>query len=57
MLKGIEINLKDNYSNMISLKRKDQLKSKEDVTVSEAFELYMLKNFHNIRIKFIIRKY
>ena len=50
MLKGIEKNLKDNYEQMTSLKRKDQLKSKDDVTVSEAFELYMLKNFHNIKL-------
>ena len=48
MLKGIEKNLKDNYSQTISLKKKDQLKTKEDVPVAEAFELYMLKNFHNI---------
>ena len=43
MLKGIEKNLKDNYNQKIQLKRKDQLKNKEDVSVSEAFELYMLK--------------
>ena len=33
-----------------NLKRKDQLKTKEDVPVSEAFELYMLKHFHNIKL-------
>ena len=50
MLKGIEKNLKDNYCNhMINSKRKDQLKTKEDVPVTEAFELYMLKNFHKHR--------
>ena len=49
MLKGIEKNFRDNYSNLLSLKRKDQLKTKEDVTVTEAFELYMLKNFHKIK--------
>ena len=37
MLKGIEKNLKDNYSQMLYLKRKDQLKTREDVSVSEAF--------------------
>ena len=31
-------------------KRKDQLKTKEDVPVIEAFELYMLKNFHEIKL-------
>ena len=50
MLKGISKNLRENYINKISLKRKDQLKSKEDVNISEAFELYMLKNFFNIHL-------
>ena len=30
------------------LSKKDQLNSKEDVSVNEAFELYMLKNFYKI---------
>jgi len=50
MLKGIKKNLKENYDQIISLKRKDQLKTKEDVPVIEAFELYMLKKFHNIKL-------
>ena len=50
MLKGIEKNFKENYSQIISDKRKDQLKTKEDVAVTEAFELYMLKNFHNVKL-------
>ena len=50
MLKGIEKNFNQNYSQIISLKRKDQLKTKEDVPVVEAFELYMLKNFHHIKL-------
>ena len=50
MLKGIEKNFNFNYSQIISLKRKDQLKTKEDVSVTEAFELYMLKNFHKIKL-------
>jgi len=50
MLKGIEKNLKENYNQIISLKRKDQLKSRDDVPVLEAFELYMLKKFHNIKL-------
>ena len=50
MLKGIEKNLSENYIRKINLKRKDQLKSKEDVPISEAFELYMLKKFHKIRL-------
>ena len=56
MLKGIKTNLNNNYNQVISLKRKDQLKSKDDVTVSEAFELYMLKNFHNIELNPLTNK-
>jgi len=50
MLKGIEKNLQQNYSHIIYNKRKDQLKTREDVPVTEAFELYMLKNFHQIKL-------
>ena len=50
MLKGIEKNFQENYSHIINTKRKDQLKTKEDVPVTEAFELYMLKNFHQIKL-------
>ena len=50
MLKGIEKNFQENYTQMINSKRKDQIKTKEDVPVTEAFELYMLKNFHNINL-------
>ena len=50
MLKGIKKNLIDNYNQIIKLKRKDQLKTKEDVPIVEAFELYMLKKFHDIKL-------
>ena len=50
MLKGIEKNMKENYNQVINSKTRDQLKTKEDVSISEAFELYMLKNFHNIKL-------
>ena len=50
MLKGIEKNLKENYKQLIELKRKDQLKTKEDVPIIEAFELYMLKKFHDVKL-------
>ena len=56
MLKGIEKNLSENYYHKIKLRRKDQLKSKDDVTVSEAFELYMLKNFHKIKLNSLTSK-
>ena len=50
MLKGIEKNLNENYYQTINFKRKDQLKSKDDVSITEAFELYMLKNFFNLKL-------
>ena len=56
MLKGIEKNLYKNYSQIINSTRKDQLKTKEDVPVSEAFELYMLKNFHKIKLNSLTNK-
>jgi cobaltochelatase CobT len=56
MLKGVDLNIKENYNQIINLKRKDQLKSKEDVKVAEAFELYMLKKFHNIKLNNLTNK-
>ena len=56
MLKGIEKNLKENYNQLINQKRKDQIKSKNDVSINEAFELYMLKRFHNIELNELTNK-
>ena len=56
MLMGIKKNFEQNYNQIINIKRKDQLKSKEDVLVTEAFELYMLKNFHNIKLNSLTSK-
>ena len=56
MLKGIEKNLRENYNQIIELKRKDQLKTKDDVPVIEAFELYMLKKFHGIKLNSLTNK-
>ena len=56
MLKGIEKNLVENYYKIISLKKIDQIKSKKDVSIIEAFELYMLKNFHDIKLNSITTK-
>jgi cobaltochelatase CobT len=50
MLMGIEKNFNENYKQIINRTKKEQLRSKEDVTISEAFELYMLKNFHQIKL-------
>ena len=56
MLRGVEKNLSENYAQIINRKRKDQLKTKEDVSVTEAFELYMLKNFHQIKLNSLTTK-
>ena len=56
MLKGISKNFNENYNNKLILKRKDQLKTKDDVNVVEAFELYMLKKFLNIKLNTISSK-
>ena len=56
MLKGISKNMNDNYSNKIMLKRKDQLKNKDDVKIEEAFELFMLKNFLGIKLNTLSEK-
>ena len=49
MLKGIKKNFNENYKQIINRTQKDQLRNKEDVSITEAFELYMLKNFNNIK--------
>ena len=56
MLKGIEKNLNENYAQIINRSKKGQLKTKEDVPVSEAFELYMLKNFLQIKLSPLTQK-
>ena len=50
MLKGIEKNLNENYDQKINTSRNDQFKTKEDVSITEAFELYMLKKFFKIKL-------
>ena len=56
MLKGVGKNLSENYNRKIASARKDQLKNKEDVPVTEAFELYMLKKFFNLKLNPISSK-
>tara|TARA_B100000700_G_scaffold317601_1_gene409266 strand:- start:3563 stop:5365 length:1803 start_codon:yes stop_codon:yes gene_type:complete len=56
MLKGISRNLKENYNYLLSIKKKDQLKNRKDVPISEAFELYMLKNFFGIKLNQLSQK-
>ena len=56
MLRGVEKNLIDNYVKKIESKKNVQFNSKKDVPALEAFELYMLKNFHNIKIGSLAEK-
>jgi cobaltochelatase CobT len=56
MLKGIEKNFHENYLQIIDNKKKDSLKTKKDVLITEAFELYMLKNFHKIELNSLSTK-
>jgi len=56
MLKGIKNNLKENYQTNINFLRKDQITTKQDVNVNEAFELYMLKNFFEIKMSKLSEK-
>ena len=56
MLKGIKKNLDENYNQKTISNQKEHLKSKDDVTVADAFELYMLKKFFNIELNSVSSK-
>ena len=50
MLKGTKLNFLENYKNTLSKIKIENIKSKEDVKISEAFEIYILKNFFNLNL-------
>ena len=50
MFKGVGKNLSKNYNQKITSVYKNQLKNKEDVPITEAFEFYMLKKFFNLEL-------
>ncbi len=56
MLKGVGKNLSENYNQKILSNRKEQLKNKEDVPVTEAFELYMLNKFFKLELNDVSTK-
>ncbi len=56
MLNGIKKNISENYNNKILNKKESNIKKKEDVNISEAFELYLLKNFLNIKLNNVSNK-
>ena len=49
-LDGVKKNLLNSYELKQKYKRKDQLKSKNDVNIVEAFESYLLKNFLKLKL-------
>ena len=50
MLKGTKLNFLENYENTLSKIKIENIKSKEDVKISEAFEIYILNNFFNLNL-------
>ena len=50
MLKGSKVNFIENYKNTLSKTKTDHIKNKDDVKISQAFEIYMLKKFFNFNI-------
>tara|TARA_Y100001958_G_scaffold111294_1_gene78689 strand:+ start:550 stop:2355 length:1806 start_codon:yes stop_codon:yes gene_type:complete len=50
ILKGVEINFVDNYKNKLDELNKKLPKTKEDVSILEAFEIYMIKSLFNIKL-------
>ena len=56
MLKGIGKNLSENYDQKIRVAHKEQLRNKEDVPIIEAFEIYMLKKFFNVKLNTLTSK-
>ena len=56
MLKGVRKNITENYNLKIISTHKNQLKSKEDVSIADAFEFYMLKKFFNVELNSVTSK-
>ena len=50
MMKGISKNLISQYNNKIRMAKSENIKSKEETNISEAFEYYMLNKIMNINL-------
>ena len=50
MLKGVGKNLKENYLQKNNVSHRGQIRNKEDVPITQAFELYMLKKFFDLKL-------
>jgi len=50
MLKGIKKNLENNYYQKINNRKYEELKAKEETSIHEAFELYILEKFFRFQL-------
>ena len=50
MLKGIKKNLENNYYQKINNRKYEELKTKEETSIHEAFELYILEKFFRFQL-------
>ena len=51
MLKGISSNFQNNYSNKLKKIDTSKIKHKDEVNISDAFEIYMLDKFLKIKLE------
>ena len=50
MLKGTKLNFLKNYENFLLKVKTENINNKEDVKISDAFEIYMLKNLFELKL-------
>ena len=50
IFKGTKLNFLENYQNIISKINTENVKNKEDVKISDAFEIYIMKNFFQLKL-------
>ena len=50
MLKGTKLNFLKNYENFLLKIKTEHINNKEDVKISDAFEIYMLKNLFELKL-------
>ena len=56
MLKGISSNFQKNYINRLNLINPDKVKKKEDASITNAFEFYLLSKFFDIKLNDAAKK-
>ena len=50
MLKGMSKNFKENYSFKLKSTKKQKISKKEDASISDAFEFYLLNKFFHVKL-------